>query len=103
MLTSFTSLTIFLVAIVDWYLNGEPLSMAAIIGGLLIMAAFLLLSWSTYREMDEERRKRLVLIFLFNPLHFELLWLVISALGKRILKCSPCSLEIVVVDSDSES
>ena len=53
-------LTIFLVAIVDWLRTGEPLSPAAIVGGLLIIAAFLLLSWSTYREMDEERRKRYV-------------------------------------------
>ena len=51
-------LTIFLVAIVDWLVVGQPLSAAAIVGGLLIIAAFLLLSWSTYREMDEERRKR---------------------------------------------
>ncbi|MCJ1432730.1 hypothetical protein MMC27_002087 [Xylographa pallens] len=53
-------LTIFLVAIVDWALpGGTALSAAAIGGGLLIIAAFLLLSWSTYREMNEERRKRL--------------------------------------------
>ncbi|MCJ1374490.1 hypothetical protein MMC20_005722 [Loxospora ochrophaea] len=53
-------LTIFLVAIVEWLLpNDQGLSTAAIIGGLLIIAAFLLLSWSTYREMDEEHRKRL--------------------------------------------
>jgi len=53
-------LTIFLVAIVDWALpGGEPLSLAALAGGLLIIGAFLLLSWSTYREMNEERRKRL--------------------------------------------
>ncbi len=55
------SLTIFLVAIVDYFLTGVPLSGAAIGGGLLIIAAFLLLSWSTYREMDEERRKRYVI------------------------------------------
>ena len=53
-----SSLTIFLVAIVDWLRTGDPLAPAAIVGGLLIIAAFLLLSWSTYREMDEERRKR---------------------------------------------
>ncbi|KAI9776323.1 MAG: hypothetical protein M1835_005539 [Candelina submexicana] len=52
-------LTIFLVAIVDWVRTGQPLSAAAIAGGILIIAAFLLLSWSTYREMDEERRKKL--------------------------------------------
>lgn len=51
-------LTIFLVAIVDWLWTGVPLSPAAIIGGLLIIAAFLLLSWSTYREMAEDRAKR---------------------------------------------
>ncbi|KAK4693795.1 hypothetical protein P7C71_g3670, partial [Lecanoromycetidae sp. Uapishka_2] len=52
-------LTIFLVAIVDWLRTGEKLQPAAVVGGLLIVAAFLLLSWSTYREMNEERRKRL--------------------------------------------
>lgn len=51
-------LTIFLVAIVDWLLTGKPLSGAAIAGGSLIIVAFLLLSWATYREMDEERKKR---------------------------------------------
>lgn len=51
-------LTIFLVAIVDWAWTGKALSPAAISGGLLIIAAFLLLSWSTYQEMAEERRKR---------------------------------------------
>ncbi|KAG0652617.1 Solute carrier family 35 member F5 [Hyphodiscus hymeniophilus] len=53
-------LTIFLVAIVDWAWTGVPLSPAAIIGGLLIIAAFLMLTWSTYREMQEHRRKRQV-------------------------------------------
>jgi drug/metabolite transporter (DMT)-like permease len=51
-------LTIFLVAIVDWVWTGIPLSPAAIVGGLLIIGAFLLLSWSTYREMTEERKKK---------------------------------------------
>ena len=51
-------LTIFLVALSDWALTGQPLSLAAIIGGLLIIGAFLLLSWSTFREMNEERRKQ---------------------------------------------
>ncbi|KAH7412649.1 hypothetical protein BKA64DRAFT_702770 [Cadophora sp. MPI-SDFR-AT-0126] len=51
-------LTIFLVAIVDWMWTGVPLSPAAVVGGLLIIAAFLLLSWSTYREMAEERKKK---------------------------------------------
>ncbi|KAI9772991.1 MAG: hypothetical protein M1839_002261 [Geoglossum umbratile] len=51
-------LTIFLVAIVDWFLTGVPLSAAALTGGFIIIAAFLLLSWSTYREMNEEKRKK---------------------------------------------
>ncbi|KAK4984450.1 hypothetical protein LTR50_006574 [Elasticomyces elasticus] len=54
-------LTIFLVAIVDQLLPpplNSPLSGAAIAGGCLIITAFLLLSWATYREMDEERRKK---------------------------------------------
>jgi drug/metabolite transporter (DMT)-like permease len=51
-------LTIFLVAIVDWLWRGKTLTPAAIFGGLLIVAAFLLLSWSTYKEMSDERRKR---------------------------------------------
>lgn len=52
-------LTIFLVAIVDWLLTGDSLSGASIVGGILIMVAFFLLSWSTYREMNEERKKSL--------------------------------------------
>lgn len=51
-------LTIFLVAIVDWLWTGEAISPAAIAGGILIIAAFLLLSWSTYTEMQDERRKK---------------------------------------------
>ncbi|KAI9767751.1 MAG: hypothetical protein M1840_005432 [Geoglossum simile] len=50
-------LTIFLVAIVDWLLTGVPLSAAALTGGFIIIAAFILLSWSTFREMNEKRRK----------------------------------------------
>lgn len=51
-------LTIFLVAIVDWLRTGKPLSAAALSGGVLIIVAFLLLSYSTYRELDEERKRR---------------------------------------------
>ena len=51
-------LTIFLVAITDWLITGKPLSVAAITGGTLIIFAFLMLSWATYREMSEEQRKR---------------------------------------------
>lgn len=52
-------LTIFLVALVDWFLTGEPLSFAAIIGGIMIIVAFIGLSWSTYREMKEHEAAKL--------------------------------------------
>ncbi|KAF2087335.1 hypothetical protein K490DRAFT_73734 [Saccharata proteae CBS 121410] len=54
-------LTIFIVAIVDQLLPpplNSPLSPAAIVGGILIIGAFFMLSWSTYKEMEEERRKK---------------------------------------------
>ena len=51
-------LTIFLVAIVDRAIFGSPISAAAMAGGILIIVAFVLLSWATYREMDQERQKR---------------------------------------------
>jgi drug/metabolite transporter (DMT)-like permease len=53
-------LTIFMVAMVDWFLTGAPLSGAAMFGGLLIVAAFVMLSWSTWREMNEEERRKQV-------------------------------------------
>ncbi|EZF52829.1 hypothetical protein H103_04126 [Trichophyton rubrum CBS 288.86] len=52
-------LTIFLVTLVDWKFNHKALGFTSIVGGILITVAFLLLSWSTYRELDEERKKRL--------------------------------------------
>lgn len=55
-------LTIFIVALIDQLLPPplySPLSTPAIMGGLLIIAAFVVLSWATYKEMDEERRKKL--------------------------------------------
>ncbi|KAK0629500.1 putative DUF6-like integral membrane protein [Bombardia bombarda] len=51
-------LTIFIVAIVDWFWTGVPLSAAAVFGGLLIIVAFGMLSWSTWREMAEDERNR---------------------------------------------
>ncbi|KAK3640929.1 hypothetical protein LTR56_011579 [Elasticomyces elasticus] len=54
-------LTIFLVALCDQVLPPplySPLTGAAIVGGVLIIGAFILLCWATYREMDEERKKR---------------------------------------------
>jgi len=34
--------------------SGKPLTAAAIVGGLIICAAFFLLAWSTWREMVED-------------------------------------------------
>ncbi|KAL6863985.1 hypothetical protein J3F83DRAFT_716278 [Trichoderma novae-zelandiae] len=54
-------LTIFIVAIADWFITGRPLSPAAVLGGSMIIVAFGALSWSTYREMMEhEMAKRRV-------------------------------------------
>ena len=53
-------LTIFLVALCDQMLPPplySPLTAAAMVGGLLIIFAFLLLSYATYREVDEENKK----------------------------------------------
>ncbi|KAK3711174.1 hypothetical protein LTR37_009767 [Vermiconidia calcicola] len=53
-------LTIFLVALCDEMLPPplyNPITAAAMVGGLLIIFAFLLLSWSTYVEMQEETAK----------------------------------------------
>ncbi|KAI7719105.1 hypothetical protein KC353_g3253, partial [Hortaea werneckii] len=53
-------LTIFLVALCDQLLPPPlhtDLTFAAIVGGLLIIGAFLMLSWATYREMSEEKKK----------------------------------------------
>ncbi|TWU72436.1 hypothetical protein ED733_003347 [Metarhizium rileyi] len=52
-------LTIFIVAIADWFLTGQPLSWAAILGGSMIIVAFAALSWSTYREMMEHEAHKL--------------------------------------------
>lgn len=51
-------LTIFMVAVSDWLLTGQPLSLAAIIGGAMIIVAFVMLAVSTWREMTEEERRK---------------------------------------------
>lgn len=51
-------LTIFIVAISDWVLTGQPLSLAAIIGGVMIIVAFVMLAVSTWREITEDERRR---------------------------------------------
>ncbi|KAH8671632.1 hypothetical protein BX600DRAFT_251296 [Xylariales sp. PMI_506] len=53
-------LTIFIVAIVDWLRTGESMSFAAVSGGVMIIAAFIMLSWSTYREMVEDAERKAV-------------------------------------------
>jgi drug/metabolite transporter (DMT)-like permease len=55
-------LTIFIVALVDQLLpDAPPFSGAAIVGGLLIVAAFSLLAWDTYKEMNEEEKHKSVI------------------------------------------
>jgi drug/metabolite transporter (DMT)-like permease len=51
-------LTIFLVGITDWLITGKPISLPAMVGCALIVVAFLMLSYATYREMKEEQLKR---------------------------------------------
>ncbi|KAI1178578.1 NADP-dependent oxidoreductase domain-containing protein [Nemania sp. FL0916] len=51
-------LTIFLVAVADWLLTAQPLSAAALAGGAMIVAAFGVLAWSTWREMAEEEARK---------------------------------------------
>ncbi|KAH6689427.1 hypothetical protein F5X68DRAFT_203675 [Plectosphaerella plurivora] len=53
-------LTIFIVALTDWLLTGEPPSAAAMMGGVMIMIAFGMLSWSTWREMKEHEATKAV-------------------------------------------
>lgn len=52
-------LTIFLVAVTDFLIFGTPITFAEIFGGVLITGAFGLLAWSTWKEMSEEKQKRL--------------------------------------------
>ncbi|ORY68954.1 uncharacterized protein BCR38DRAFT_424856 [Pseudomassariella vexata] len=51
-------LTIFIVALADWALTGEAISAAALFGGVMIIVAFLMLSWSTWREMTEDAARK---------------------------------------------
>lgn len=51
--------TIFLVALTDWLLTGVPLTLSAVMGGLLIVGAFALLSWDSWKELKEGEEKRL--------------------------------------------
>jgi drug/metabolite transporter (DMT)-like permease len=51
-------LTIFLVGLTDWIITGKPLSAAALSGCGLIVVAFIMLSYATYREMRQEQAER---------------------------------------------
>ncbi|KAM7218426.1 putative DUF6 domain protein [Rhypophila decipiens] len=53
-------LTIFIVAIADWFWFGTPISGAGVMGGLLIILAFGMLSWSTWREMQEDESRKVL-------------------------------------------
>lgn len=53
-------LSIFVVAIVDTHVTGEPLTAAAIFGGVLISIGFAVLSWATYIEMKEEAQNKML-------------------------------------------
>lgn len=55
-------LTIFIVAMIDQILPPplySPLTGNSIVGGVLIIVAFVVLSWATFKEMDEEHRKKM--------------------------------------------
>lgn len=47
-------LTTFLVAVVDWLLFGTEISFGGIIGGVLIIIAFVLLSYASWKELQDE-------------------------------------------------
>ncbi|KAI0179421.1 hypothetical protein GGR52DRAFT_536116 [Hypoxylon sp. FL1284] len=51
-------LTIFIVAVTDWLITGKSMSAAAVLGGCMIVVAFLMLSWSTWREMTEDAERK---------------------------------------------
>ncbi|KAI1140017.1 NADP-dependent oxidoreductase domain-containing protein [Hypoxylon sp. FL0543] len=51
-------LTIFIVAVADWLITGQSMSAAAVAGGCMIVVAFLMLSWSTWREMTEDAERK---------------------------------------------
>ncbi|KAI1406878.1 hypothetical protein F5Y13DRAFT_176158 [Hypoxylon sp. FL1857] len=51
-------LTIFIVAVADWLITGQSMSAAAVGGGCMIVVAFLMLSWSTWREMTEDAERK---------------------------------------------
>lgn len=47
-------LTIFIIAIVDWFL-GSTFAFLTLVGGVLIVIAFVLLSYASWKEIREDK------------------------------------------------
>lgn len=47
-------LTIFIIAIVDWFM-GSAFAFLTVVGGVLIIAAFILLSYASWKEIQEDK------------------------------------------------
>ena len=47
-------LTIFIIAIVDWFM-GSSFAFLTVIGGVLIIVAFILLSYASWKEIQEDK------------------------------------------------
>jgi hypothetical protein len=47
-------LTIFIIAIVDWFL-GSTFAVLTLVGGVLIIIAFVLLSYASWKEIREDK------------------------------------------------
>ena len=50
-------LTIFIIAIVDWFM-GSSFAFLTVIGGVLIIVAFILLSYASWKEINEEEAEQ---------------------------------------------
>lgn len=51
-------LTIFIIAIVDWFM-GSAFPFLTVIGGVVIITAFILLSYASWREINEDKMAEL--------------------------------------------
>jgi hypothetical protein len=47
-------LTIFIIAIVDWFL-GSAFAFLSVVGGIVIIIAFVLLSYASWKEIKEDK------------------------------------------------
>jgi hypothetical protein len=52
--TSDPRLTIFIIAIVDWFL-GSDFAVLTLVGGVFIIMAFILLSYASWKEIREDK------------------------------------------------